>query len=66
MTRQIPKEEEALILKKPELLEEPETPKETKDAASPSWDGETPLERLEPRLSTSQEAALLRPSAGAL
>nr|KAF6270053.1 hypothetical protein mPipKuh1_007997 [Pipistrellus kuhlii] len=66
VTRQIPKEEEALILKKPELLEEPEAPKETKDAASPSWDGETPPERLEPRPSTSQEAALLPPSAGAL
>ncbi|XP_054567285.1 myelin-associated glycoprotein isoform X2 [Eptesicus fuscus] len=64
--RQIPKEEEALILKKPELLEEPETSKETKDTTSTSWAGEKSLERLEPRPSTSQEAALLRPSTSAL
>lgn len=62
MKRQIPKEEEVLILKKPELLEEPETSKETKDATSPR---EKSLERLEPRPSTSQAAALLQPSASA-
>ncbi|KAF6077770.1 IgLON family member 5 [Phyllostomus discolor] len=32
---QIPKEEEALIFEKPELLEEPETPKETEAETSP-------------------------------
>lgn len=66
MKRQIPKEEEVLILKKPELLEEPETSRETKDATSPSWAREKSLERLEPRPSTSQAAALLRPSADTL
>nr|KAF6274941.1 hypothetical protein mMyoMyo1_010352 [Myotis myotis] len=64
--RQIPKEEEVLILKKPELLEEPETSEETKDATSPSWAREKSLERLEPRPSTSQAAALLQPSADTL
>lgn len=59
--RQIPKDEEALILEKPELPEEPETSKETEAKTSPVSVGGKSLGLWEPRWPTSQAAAPPRP-----
>lgn len=61
---QIPKDKEVLILRKPELLKEPKTSKETKAETSPVSVGGKSLDLWEPRSSTSQTDALLSPPGG--
>lgn len=59
---QIPKAKEALILKEPEPLEEPETPKESEAETPWASVGGKSLGQSEPGPSTSQAAAQLRPA----